>query len=347
MTIRTRLAGLPRPWALGLVLGSVVAALALAAFALSMPPAPTEPAAFGAGDAAAYGEIVARMRAGEGYYTAAHAVLLANDYGTASVFNWRTPLYPTFLALLPSTLWAQIVLGMVALLAVWLAHRLAEEGGPWLAGGTALAVALSCAAIATPEGVMFAEVAAGPLILLSVTAHAAGWRTAGIAAGLLAPFVRELAGVYVLVCLALALRARRWREAVAWGAGLGIYAGYFTWHSFMAMSQLGPADRAYPDSWLQFGGLGFILRTASFNGLLFLAPMWVNALLLPLALLGLFAWRRAGRAGLAVLAYLAAFAMIGKPMNVYWGGMYTPLLMLGLCWAVPAVRDALTPRRSS
>src|SRR5690606_20126060 len=116
----------------------------------------------------------------------------------------------------------------------WLTYRQAEEGGLWLAGATALAVAASLAAIAAPEGVMFAEVAAGPLILLSVTAYAAGWRRAGVAAGLLALFVRELAGVYVLVCLVLALRERRWREAAAWAVGMSLYAGFFAWHYGMA-----------------------------------------------------------------------------------------------------------------
>jgi hypothetical protein len=37
---------------------------------------------------------------------------------------------------------------------------------------------------------------------------------------------------------------------------------------------------------------------------------------------------------------------VGKPFNNYWGAMYTPLLMLGLPWAMVALRDLLTGRES-
>jgi hypothetical protein len=90
---------------------------------------------------------------------------------------------------------------------------------------------------------------------------------------------------------------------------------------------------------LQFGGLGFDLGTATFNGLFLLLPVWVTALYLPLALLGLVGGKSSGRMGATVLSFLVLFACVGKPDNLYWGSLYTPLLALGLPWVWPAVRD--------
>jgi len=44
---------------------------------------------------------------------------------------------------------------------------------------------------------------------------------------------------------------------------------------------------------------------------------------------------------LTILVYLLAFAFIGKPLNRYWGEIYTPLLTLGLAWTLPALRDLI------
>jgi hypothetical protein len=347
MQIVTRFSQMSRPIGLLVVAATLLAAVGLVAYAVGLPTVAGATGPAGASDVDTYAAIVSRMREGEDYYAAAHAMLLANGFGTSSVFNWRTPFYPTLLAALPATFWAQLILGAMALCTLSLVHRLAREGGALLAAATTLAVAQSFAPLATPEGVMFAEVPAGLLILFSVVAYARGWRWTGVAAGLLAVFVRELAGVYVLVSLALALRERRWGEALAWVLGLALYAGFFGWHALMVFGQLGPNEPAYPDSWLQFGGLGFILRSAHFDGLLLLAPLWVMGLVLPAALLGLFAWPRAARAGVTVAAYLAVFAVIGKPFNIYWGALYAPLMMLGICWAAPAVAEAVRSRRSS
>lgn len=67
----------------------------------------------------------------------------------------------------------------------------------------------------------------------------------------------------------------------------------------------------------------------------------MTALVLPLGVLGLLAWpgAMAGRALATVLAYLVFCAMVGKSFNGYWGGLFTPLLTLGLPWAPLALRD--------
>lgn len=84
-----------------------------------------------------------------------------------------------------------------------------------------------------------------------------------------------------------------------------------------------------------------MLATAQGNGIFFVLPLWVTALVLPVGLLGLVAWPGpAGRrAALAVGSYLAFFFALGKPFNIYWGPLYTPFLAVGLAWAPAALAD--------
>jgi hypothetical protein len=322
------------------LVGAILLAAGLLTAALSPGPTAVPVAAGGAGDLVSYQRIIARMQSGEGYYSAAHEVLVADGYGTRSVFNWRTPAWPMLLAALPALAWAQGLLGALALLGVLGVYRMMRaDGGPVIAAVAAGGVALSLFGIAVPESVVFSEVAAGTLILVSVAAYGNGWRIAGLLAGLAALFLRELAAPYVLVCVVLAVKDRRWGEVALWGAGLVAYAGYFGWHWSMVAAQLGPMDKAYAEGWLQFGGPGFLLKAAGFNGLLSLAPSWLAAVLLPLGLFGLIAWQRGERAALTGAAYVLLFAVVGKPFNAYWGALFTPVMMLGVAWAWVGVRD--------
>lgn len=327
--------GLPQRWRWA-VLALVVATMALLlVVVLSRAPVVVAEGAVASGDVVSYGRIIERMRGGEGYYPAAHEVLVADGYGTRSVFNWRTPAWPVILAALPPG-GGQVVLGALALGGLLLVFRMLRAAGPAVAAVSVLAVALSLGAVLAPEAVVFSEVAAGVLILVSVAAYGNGWRWLGLAAAVAALFLRELAAPYVLVCLLLAIRGRHWREVAAWCIGLVAYALYFGRHWFEVLGQLGPMDRAYGEGWVSFGGLDFVLATVGFNGLWALGPDWLPAVLLPLGVLGLWAWPQ-GRGLAAVGVYVATFLVVGKPFNVYWGAVYTPVLMLGLGWVWPAV----------
>ncbi len=339
----SRLSSLPR-WLAALALGGTLlfaVLLLLTAIAPSGPTSAPSSGPSGNGDLAAYLAIIERMRGGESYYPAAHAVLLAEGYGTASVFNWRTPLWPMLLAALPGLVWAQALLGAIAVAAMALIYRMLrhDAGLPAAIVGTS-AVALSLAGLMVPESVAFTEIAAGTLILLSVAAYGNRLPWVGLAAALAALFLRELAAPYVLICLGLAWRQNRRPELLALLFGLAAYAAFFAWHALQVTAQLGPLDRAYDSGWLQFGGLGFLLGAAGFNGLLGLAPAWVTALLLPLGLLGLWLAPNGSRAALTLTAYLIAFTIVGKPFNTYWGALFTPLMMLGLAWLVPSLPRA-------
>ena len=321
---------------LGLVVISI--ALLVAVSFGTHPPAGAADAQ--SGDLALYQRIVDRLRHGEAYYPAAHAELLAGDYPTLSVFNWRTPLLLSLVALAPSDGVAQAFFAAVAAAAGALVVLLFKrQGNALLIAAVLVALCVSLATVATPQTVLFGEVVAGVLILGSLTLYGLERPSTGMLLALAALFCRELAAPYVLLCLALAIGHRRWAELALGLAGVLGFAAYFWLHAQAVWAQLGPADINDAGGWLTIGGLWFALTTAAFNGFFMIGPLWVSALVLPLGLLGLFAFPAGVRMGLVAAGYVLLFDFIGKPFNDYWGAMYTPLLALGLAWAPFALRD--------
>lgn len=325
-----------------LAITTLIVAIGLVLFVALRTSNPAISTDAGVSDSATYLQIVERIRAGAGYYTAAHQILLANNYGTASVFNWRTPAWAELLAHLPSLRWAQGLLAGLAMVSVLLIYRMVRhDGGPIIAAATFVALATNLVGLGASESVVFTEVSAGILILFSVSAYGNGSRILGAIAAIAALFIRELAGPYLLICMWLALREKQWKELKFLVVGLVIYAAYFAWHWIMVKQQLGEADRAYNAGWVQFGGLKFVLETAQFNGLFSIISLNWTALLLPIAMLGFIAWPNGTRSGLFVATYLVLFAVIGKPFNTYWGALFTPVLMLGPAWGCFALYDGL------
>ena len=340
----TRFAAMPQKAAFAIVLIAFISALWLVALAETAPIASSVLPKYT--DPDAYLDIMALMRRGVGYYEAAHEILLAHSYDTRSVFNWRTPAWIELLSLLPSIVWAQKLLAILTSVTLFLAYRMIRaQGSIALAMIAIIGIFFSIILLAGDRGIVMSEVATGALILLSVVSYGNGQWLVGLLAALAALFIRELAAPYILICIAFAVYRTNARELVGWALGLSAYFSYFAWHWIEVMQRIAPSDRAYPDGWIKFGGIRFILETAHFNGLFNLTPLWITAALLPAALLGLFAWRDGLRAAITVTTYLCIFAVVGKPFNDYWGALYTPLLMLGLPWSIPAVHDALAPRR--
>ena len=302
----------------------------------------------GPSDFDTYQRVVTALRGGQDYYWALHQALLDGGYPTLSPLNWRPPVFLTFLSWFPSLGIAQMVLGGLTAaawaMAVAYAHRFGGIAGAMAAG---FVLALSLLSIVAPRAELSFELCAGTLILISVSAYGLGWRGVGIAAGVLALFVRELAAVYLIVCVLLAIRERRWREMFVWIVVIAAYGAFYVWHMSQTLMLLGPADHAAREGWLQFGGLVFVLRTAAFNGLLLIAPHWVAGLVLISGLVGL---KGLQRPALTVALYLLLFLAYGRPVNDYWGGLYAPLVAFGLVWAPGAVlalvRQAIPPRSS-
>ncbi|MDV3253577.1 hypothetical protein DevBK_19735 [Devosia sp. BK] len=318
--------------------------LLLLAVAATVQVSPENASSTSDGDLALFRRIVAEMQGGASYYAAAHHQLVTSGYGTQSVFNWRLPGLAFLLSVLPSLDIGQWMLIVIAVFAgnvmVWVVN---QQGGSRLAALGAVVMLLSLAGAFTPGTVLLSELAAGIFVLLSVALYGSGLRRAGLAAGAAALFAREFAGIYILVCIWLAWRAKRWHELSAWAAVLLVYGAYFLWHYGQVQLHVTPADRGYAEDWVQFGGLSFVLATSAFNGFFALLPTPAHAVLLPVALLGLLAWpgETGARASLTVLAVIIVFAVVGKPFNTYWGLIYTPLLSLGLAWAPWAIADLM------
>src|SRR3569833_1048392 len=240
------------PWTARLVLAvGLVAAVVLVWVSLGIGE-PIRRA--GPSDLDTYQRVVEALKTGQGYYPALHDALLAGGYGTLSPLNWRPPLFLTFLSLFPTLEAAQVFLGLVTLIAWMLGVAVAfRRGGVALAVWAGIVLALSLLSIIAYRAELSFELCTGTLILISVGAYALGWRWVGLVVGVLALFVRDLAVLYVLFCLVLALRERRWRETAAWIVALVAYAAFYAWHWSQLSALLGPADHAAATGWLQFG----------------------------------------------------------------------------------------------
>lgn len=298
----------------------------------------------GASDMDIYQKVVQRVHGGEGYYEALGSELRTNRRPTTAIVNWRTPLHLMTLALAPNSTWPRILQVAFAVVAVAMGLVIMQRFRmPFLAMFQAILMIAALVLCFVEPGLYFAEVWAGLMIVLSIEAYAFGWTKTGISLGLLALFFRELALPYVLVCAVLAFRKRSRPEVVAWSLGLGAYIVFFSIHAATVLSRILPGDISNPVSWLQFGGVKLIVTTSSMGALAALPP-WVTALYLPAALLGLAGWKDpvALRVSATVAAYLGIFAVVGLPVNIYWGAMYAPLLTFGVAWSGPAVCDLLS-----
>jgi hypothetical protein len=290
-----------------------------------------------------YQRVVAALRDGQNYYAALHDALLDGGYGTLSPFNWRTPPFLTMLSWFPSLESAQLFLIAITIGAWMMAVGLIFRRDGFVASIAAgIVLAASLLSIGAYRAELSFELCAGTLILISVSAYGLGWRRTGFAAAVLALFVRDLAGLYTLVCLGMALRQRRWREVMGWAVALVAYAALYLWHWAQLTAWIGPEDHAAAAGWLQFGGLVFALRTAAFNGILLVMPYWVAALALVAGLAGLLSMPRAFA---TVVAYLMLFTLYGRPENNYWGGLYAPLIALGVVRAAPLIKALLARSR--
>lgn len=285
----------------------------------------------GPGDLDLYAAEVSRMHDGASYYDAAAAELVARGYPTRSIFNWRTPLPVWLVAKLPDPLMANVLLVATGLgLVVMGFGLLADEGG--LGQGMLAVLFLSGALLPCflGEPVLLSELWSGVLVALSAVLFGRERRWAAIAIGLAALFARELAAPYVVVCLALAVYERRYRELAAWGVGLAAYAVFYGFHILEVLPRIGATASAHEGGWLRLGGAGFLISTAQMNAYLLLLPQWVTGVFLACALLGAATWNTAaGRLiGLTVAVYAIAFSIVGNDFNQYWGCQIAPLLCL-------------------
>lgn len=287
----------------------------------------------GPGDLALYRAEAGRIRAGEGYYAAANVELRQRGYPTRSLFNWRTPLPMWLLGKLPQPWWGRFLLGSLALLAFYGAFTLVErEGGVWQGVGCGLLLIGAMLPCVLEDIYVAPELWSAVMIVLSLCAYQRQWPIAGVWLAVAALFFRELAGLYCLTMGLMALARRQWGELLWWFVGLVVYAAFFAWHAANVLPLIGADDVAHRGSWLQLGGLPFLLSLCQMSAYLLLLPQWVTAMYFIAALLGLAGWSSSigQRVSLATCAYLALFAAVGHPFNQYWGALFAPLLCFGV-----------------
>jgi hypothetical protein len=189
--------------------------------------------------------------------------------------------------------------------------------------------------------VLLSELWSGVLLAISAVCFGLQRRNFGIVAGLAALFFRELAAPYVLVCLALALSERRYRELVYWSFGLVAYCVFYYLHVQHVLPRIGPHALAHEGGWIRWGGAGFLVATAQLNAFLLLLPQWVAAIYLAAALLGAATWNtsRGRLIAFTIAAYTIAFSIVGNDFNQYWGCQIAPLLCLAAARAPGELRS--------
>lgn len=299
-----------------------------------------------------YRAVTERVMAGQDYYPAAAAEHRAHGYPTAPAQVFRAPTLAWVTAALGTDTVRRTVLIGLSLAALLALHGALVRAG--VGARTALwsmPLVATAFAISTARGSIFLhEVWAGALIALSLAAWRPGRWGAAVALGFAACLFRELALPYLWAMAAFALWDRRWRELAAWVAATGVFIGLFALHLHRAAAEHLPGD-IVSAGWVRLGGWTFVLETARRNLMLIWASAPVVAFAVCLGLLGLAGWRSGwtGRAALVVGGYMAAFAVVGRPDNAYWGILYAPLLPLGWLLAPAALRDLASralPRRA-
>jgi hypothetical protein len=328
---------------------AVSLALTVACVAITLSPLGTNMVGrdrAGEGDIAAYRAEIERVHLGEGYYEAAAAELAARGYPTRSVFNWRTPLPMWLIGKLPAVVLGKAILGILALAVMLMGFEaLAREQGHGLGRPLGYALLLTGPMMPCVLGGLYVlpVLWAGVLIAASIGAYGINRRYLGVAFGLAAVFFRDLALPYCVLATGLAWWEGRRKEVVAWVLGLAAWCLFFSLHWLQVQPLIGPDAQAHEESWIQFGGMAFIIATTQMNAYLLLMPQWVTALYFAAGMLGFAGWNTplGRRVGLSVCLYVLAFAVAGHDFNQYWGALCAPLWCFGVVRAPASVRDLL------
>lgn len=300
----------------------------------------SSPVADGSGDVALYNRIIEHVRGGESYYTAAIRELRNGNYPVRPFVAVRPPAHAMAMAALPDETMRRLLLTGLAIitLAAWAWHWRGRDIAPAHYAFALIILATGVGPAFVPNAYPLHEVWAGLLIALSLAVRRPDAWLASVLVGTGAALLRELAAPYLLAMAVVALAEGHRKEAAAWFAGIAVFAAVLAVHAFKVGALVTAADPVSP-SWLQIGGWHFVLQTAQWNLLLQIAPNWLGAILVPLALLGLTASRGplGRRLALIVAGYIAAFVFVGRDNNSYWGLIIAPLWPLGLLTAWPAL----------
>lgn len=309
------------------------------------PPVSHDPAqrANDQADVVLYESIVDGVRHGGNYYQVTADALRAGDYPLRPFVTFRLPTLAMIEAALPRA-------GIIALLwalaaAVFLAWYIRLAQAFARAPPRVIALALLAGgmmAFVQPDLAFFHEIWAGLFVALSLALRRRERWLEAVAFGLAAVLIRETAALYLAVMAALAWAEGSRREALAWLGAIAILAVAVALHARAVAEVVHPLDPASP-GWVGMLGFGFFVRTMSISTALALAPLWLAAPLVAIALIGWTSWR--DPLALRALAMFAAYALLlslfGRTDTFYWGLLVAPVLLVGLAFAPDCLRDLI------
>lgn len=292
-------------------------------------------------DLGLYERVVAGMKGGDTYYTAASEAMRAGGYPLHPFLTMRLPALAALQAALPGWASVALLLALAALTAFAWASRVGVAlTGLFPRAVLLLLIAASMLAFFQPGLVLFHEIWAGLLVALSLALRRPGRAVEAIAFGLAAMLIRETAALYVLVMLVFAWREGRRREALGWALALLLFGGALAFHAHAVAGVTGPLD-PHSAGWAAFNGPGFFVRALATATALQALPVAVGAILVALALLGWASWD--DPLGLRMFALLVAYgaliALFARLDNFYWALMIAPAALVGLVFVPDALAD--------
>lgn len=293
-------------------------------------------------DKTLYKAIATRVAAGESYYVAAPAEQRARGFPVKPVFTVRPP----FLAWLTAAvggLGAMGVLMQIVAIAciVALALRFLKQPPDTLAAYVAIAItAVGVLTLASPDLALLHDLWAGLLAAIAIALWRPGRWWPSVVIGFAAAITRDLAVPLLVAMAGAALWEGRRREAAIWAGAtlLAVAVLALHWHQVAAVTLPGDPQSA---GWVRAGGWPWIIHMYTHTNLLLLLPIWIAAPLVPVALIGWLGTEQslALRAGLWIYGMTIMFAVIGRPDNLYWGGLLAPLIPPGIAFAPTALRQ--------
>jgi hypothetical protein len=319
-----------------LILAILIGIMALSAFSPSVRTgSPPRTSKSRMTDAELYKMIIVEVGAGKSYYEAAVRNHRKGGYPLKPFFTVRMPT----LAVLSATLTVNgarfLLLGLI-FIAGFAWYRLFARGleeRPLRLAAVALLIT-SLSTLASPVLALFHDTWAGVLIALSLALNQHRKIGLSIAVGLTAALIRELALPFLLLMACAAGWERRWQEALGWAGAIVLFAGAMALHAHGLTPFVTNADLA-SQGWKGMGGWSFYLSTMTIATPLSIGPAWLARMVIPLCLLGWFAWKSplALRVAGLLAGYGLLLALFSRPDTFYWGLMMTPLLLPGLALA--------------
>ena len=348
LAIPSRFAGLSQRQAItGLVLLALLLLATLGALTTVTPAAAGRdpaPHADTQTDIVLYQTIVEGVRHGGSYYPVAAEALRNGNYPMRPFVTFRLPTLAMVEAWLPAWLVVALLdaLASGVMIAWFLRLRPAFARRPpavvaliLLAGGMV--------GFVQADLVGFHEIWAGLLIALSLVVRRPGRWVESVALGLVAMLMRETAALFVGVMALFALLEGQRRECVGWLLATAVFALVVALHAHAVAQVVRPLDPASP-GWAGFLGFGFFVEAVMLATALALAPLWLAAPLVGLALFGWAAWR--DPLALRALATFAVYAVLlgvaGRTDTFYWALLVAPTLLVGLAFVPDGLRDLIS-----